>query len=159
MTSLQIQAMKNWINNHSKVTANFYIQIVNNIHKYWNTWLLIRLFIVICVLMFISGTFSLKLLISYFVTTRLLLFHFNLHTVSVSTKLLHSLELWNKMLTQCSMTNNSMVCWSPVLNINLSCVHTLHENAPFRKNSNSTQRGRFALILWRLVKGSFFCVF
>ena len=32
-------------------------------------------------------------------------------------------------------------------------------NAPFRKISNSAQCGRFALILWRLVNGSFFCVF
>ena len=32
-------------------------------------------------------------------------------------------------------------------------------NAPFRKISNSAQCGRLALILWRLVKGSFFCVF
>jgi len=32
-------------------------------------------------------------------------------------------------------------------------------NAPFRKISNSAQCGRFALILWRLVKGSFFSVF
>jgi len=32
-------------------------------------------------------------------------------------------------------------------------------NAPFRKILNSAQCGRFALILWRLVKGSFFCVF
>jgi len=32
-------------------------------------------------------------------------------------------------------------------------------NAPFRKISNSTHCGRSALILWRLVKGSFFWVF
>ena len=32
-------------------------------------------------------------------------------------------------------------------------------NGPFRKFSNSAQSGRVALILWRLVKGSFFCVF
>ena len=32
-------------------------------------------------------------------------------------------------------------------------------NAPFCKISNSAQCGRFALILWRLVKWSFFCVF
>ena len=32
-------------------------------------------------------------------------------------------------------------------------------NAPFRKISNSAQCGRFALILWRLVKGSFIHVF
>jgi len=32
-------------------------------------------------------------------------------------------------------------------------------NVPFRKNSNSAQSGRFALILRSLVKGSFFCVF
>jgi len=31
--------------------------------------------------------------------------------------------------------------------------------APFRKFLNSAQCGRFALILWRLVKGSFFCFF
>ena len=31
--------------------------------------------------------------------------------------------------------------------------------APFRKISYSAQCGRLALILWRLVKGSFFCVF
>ena len=32
-------------------------------------------------------------------------------------------------------------------------------NALFHKISNSAQCGLFALILWRLVKGSFFCVF
>jgi len=31
-------------------------------------------------------------------------------------------------------------------------------HAPFRKISNSAHCSRFALIVWRLVKGSFFCV-
>jgi len=31
-------------------------------------------------------------------------------------------------------------------------------NAPFHKISNTSQCGKFALILWRLVNGSFFCV-
>ena len=35
----------------------------------------------------------------------------------------------------------------------------LSRNAPFGKISNSALCGRIALILWRLVKGSFFCVF
>jgi len=38
-------------------------------------------------------------------------------------------------------------------------LQTKDINAPFRKISNSAQCGKFALILWRLVKGSFFCVF
>jgi len=40
-----------------------------------------------------------------------------------------------------------------------SVAKTTIKYAPFRKISNSAQCGRFALILWRLVKGSFFCVF
>ena len=36
---------------------------------------------------------------------------------------------------------------------------TYRHTAPFSKISNSAQCGRFALILWRLVKGYFFCVF
>jgi len=34
-------------------------------------------------------------------------------------------------------------------------ITKLHTNAPFRKISNSAKCGRFALILWRLVNGSF----
>ena len=41
----------------------------------------------------------------------------------------------------------------------LVLVSDIGHNAPFRKISNSAQSGIFALILWRLVKGSFFCVF
>jgi len=39
----------------------------------------------------------------------------------------------------------------------LCFIHETH--APFRKISNSAQCGKFALILWRLVKRSIFCVF
>jgi len=35
----------------------------------------------------------------------------------------------------------------------------LRLNALFHKCSSSSQCGRFSLMLWRLVKGSFFCVF
>ena len=39
--------------------------------------------------------------------------------------------------------------------VSISCLLL---NAPFCKISNSAKCGRFAMILYRFVKGSFFCV-
>ena len=57
--------------------------------------------------------------------------------------------------------NSTGNCYMPAnrLHPTLQVTVTSDAYAPFRKILNSAQSGRFALILWRLVKGSFFCVF